>query len=72
MANWHSEEEQPTSQAEDGMYAIQSRLTERRETRGLLSFHYRVALPLITTEEWQEKGLDELPSTSGAILLQTT
>jgi superfamily I DNA and RNA helicase len=70
MADWHSEEEQPTSQAEDGMYAIQSRLTERRETRGLLSFHCRVALPMISNEEWQEKGFDDLPSTSGVILLQ--
>lgn len=70
MANWHSEEEQPTSQAEDGMYAIQSRLTERRETRGLLSFHYRVALPLISSDAWKEKAFDDLPSTSGVILLQ--
>jgi superfamily I DNA and RNA helicase len=70
MADWHSEEEQPTAQAEDGMYAIQSRLTERRETRGLLNFHYRVVLPMISSPQWTEKGFDVLPSTSGVIVLQ--
>lgn len=70
MSNWHREEELPVLQAEDGMFAIQGKLTERRETRGLVSFHHRVVLPFVRVQEWQEKGFLDLPCTSGVVWLE--
>jgi superfamily I DNA and RNA helicase len=70
MANWHREQEMPTQQAEDGMFAIRARFEERRETRGLLSFHYRVALPGISQAEWQERGWHDHPCTRGVVLIK--
>lgn len=69
MSNWHSEVETPVAQAEDQMFAIKNRLTERRETRGLVSFNFRAALPLVKHSEWQSKGFDSFPSTQGVVLL---
>ncbi|MBD2246786.1 NERD domain-containing protein [Nostoc sp. FACHB-888] len=69
MNDWHSEVETPVAQAEDQMFAIKNRLTERRETRGLVSFNFRVVLPFVKYEEWQSRGLDNFPSTQGVVLL---
>lgn len=69
MNNWHSEIETPVAQAEDQMFAIKNRLTERRETRGLVSFNFRVVLPSVKREEWQSKGFDNFLSTQGVVLL---
>ncbi|MEN9205064.1 MAG: hypothetical protein Q6K70_04570, partial [Thermostichales cyanobacterium DRC_bins_46] len=70
MRNWHREEEQPSLQAEEGMYAVESKLSERRETRRLVSWHYRVSLPFIDRHQWQEKGFADLPCTQGVVLLK--
>lgn len=70
MTNWHREEELPMLQAEDGMFAISAKLTERRETRGLVTSHYRVVLPFVKEQEWQDKGFSDLPCTHGVVLLE--
>lgn len=69
MKNWHSHIETPVSQAEDQMFAIQHKLNVRREARGKLRFHFRVALPNVKQEEWTGRGFDKLPSTEGVVLL---
>ena len=69
MSSWHREEESPMLQAQDGMYAIDAKLTERRETRGLVSSHYRVVLPFVKAQEWKDKGFSDLPCTHGVVLL---
>ena len=69
MNKWHSEIETPVAQAEDQMFAIRNKLTERRETRGLMSFNCRVVLPFIKRDEWQSRGFSDFPSTQGVVLL---
>ncbi|MCS7030798.1 MAG: hypothetical protein NZL92_04635 [Gloeomargarita sp. SKYG116] len=61
MQDWYREVETPTLQAEDGMYAIRGKLEEHRQTRGLLTYHYRVVLPFVSRQEWQSRGLAYLP-----------
>lgn len=69
MRNWHSEIETPIAQAEDQMFAIQNKLTVRREARGKLQYHFRVALPNVKRQEWIDSGFDGLPSTGGSVLV---
>ncbi len=69
MQNWHSEIETPVAQAEDQMFAIRNKLTERRETRGLIAFNFRVVLPFIKRDEWHNRGFHDFPSTQGVVLL---
>lgn len=69
MNNWHSEFETPVAQAEDQMFAIKNKLTERRETRGLVAFNFRAAIPFVNRNEWVDKGFSEFPSTQGVVLL---
>ncbi|MBD2771396.1 NERD domain-containing protein [Iningainema tapete] len=69
MNNWYSEIETPVAQAENQMYAVKNKLTDCEETRGLVSFNFRVALPFISKQEWQTKGFHDLPSTQGVVLL---
>lgn len=70
MNNWYRETDTPVAQAEDQMFAIKNKLTERRETRGLVSsFNFRVALPNIKQEEWELKSFNQLPSTQGVVLV---
>ncbi|MEN9257721.1 MAG: hypothetical protein Q6L55_03200 [Gloeomargarita sp. SRBZ-1_bins_9] len=62
MLNWYRETETPAWQAEDGMYALEAKFRERRETRSCpLSFHFRVVLPWVKREEWRQRGLPEVP-----------
>ncbi|MCS6782751.1 MAG: hypothetical protein RMI89_05890 [Gloeomargarita sp. SKYBB_i_bin120] len=61
MTHWHREVETPALQAEDGMFAVRSKLEERRESRGLLTYHYRVVLPLVNRQAWHSRGLPQLP-----------
>ena len=70
MSNWYRETDTPVAQAEDEMFAIKNKLTERRETRGLISsFNFRVALPKVKQKDWESKGFHQLPSTQGVVLV---
>lgn len=69
MNDWHSEIETPVAQAQDQMFAIKNKLTGRTETCGLVSFNFRVVLPFVKYEEWQSRGFDNFPSTTGVVLL---
>lgn len=69
MNRWHSEIETPVAQAEDQMFAIKNKLTERRETRDSMALNFRVALPFVKRNEWESKGFDNFPSTQGVVLL---
>jgi hypothetical protein len=69
MQEWHSESEAPIAQVEDQMFAVQNKLTERRETRGLVSCNFRVALPFVRREEWQDRKFDANPVTQGTVLV---
>lgn len=70
MNNWYREIDTPVAQAEDEMFAIKNKLTERRETRSLvIYFNFRVALPNIKRKEWESKGFHEFPSTQGVVLV---
>lgn len=69
MNNWYKESETPVAQAEDQMFAIKNKLDERRETRGKIKCHFRVALPNINQEEWQQSRYHELPSVEGVVLV---
>lgn len=69
MKNWHSHVETPVAQAEDQMFAIQNKMEVRRETRGKLRVNFRVALPFVKRQEWQDRGFHRLPSTEGVVLL---
>lgn len=68
MRDWHEEFEAPLEQAADQMFAVKGRYEERRDTSGLLSFHYAVALPFVTRAEWQARGYDR--HTGSAVLLK--
>src|SRR5262249_42634564 len=68
MDDWHDEQETPLAQAEDQMFAVKNRYEGRRETRGLLAFGFRVCLPFVTRDQWQERGFDRL--TGDAVLLR--
>jgi superfamily I DNA and RNA helicase len=68
MSYWYNEIEMPVAQAEDQMFALKSKLDEKRQSRGKVSFNFRVALPNIKASDWKEKGFNDLPSTEGAIL----
>ena len=70
MQNWYREQETPLLQAEDGTFALRSRLEEKRATRGLLKFRFRAFLPLVTQEEWQNRGLASSPALQGAVWLK--
>ncbi|MGF1479066.1 MAG: DEAD/DEAH box helicase [Cyanophyceae cyanobacterium] len=64
MNDWQRETETPVVQAEDKLFAVQSKLTGRRETRGLLdSLHFRVALPHIERHQWETRGFHQRPAT---------
>lgn len=70
MNNWYREIDTPVAQAEDQMFAIQNKLTERRETRGLItSFNFRVALPKVKQKDWESERFHQLPSTQGVVLV---
>lgn len=69
MKNWHSRIETPVAQAEDQMFALKNKLTERRETRGLMTFNFRVGLPFIKREDWQANKFHNFPSTQGVVLI---
>ena len=70
MSNWYRETDTPVAQAEDQMFAIKNKLTERRETRGLISsFNFRVALPNVEQKGWESKGFHQLPSAQGVVLV---
>jgi superfamily I DNA and RNA helicase len=69
MAKWHREAEQPMGQAEDAMFALRSKLDAHRETRDKVVYHFRVALPFITREQWKARGYYEHPAIGGAVLL---
>jgi superfamily I DNA and RNA helicase len=69
MNNWYNESETPVAQAEDQMFAIKNKLDERRETRGKINFHFRVALPNVKQKEWEERKFHELPSAQGVVLV---
>jgi superfamily I DNA and RNA helicase len=69
MLNWHREHETPVGQAEDQMFALKSKFEQHRETRGLLSFYFRVALPHIKQRDWEIRGFADLPSTQGVVML---
>ena len=68
MNHWYNEIETPVAQAEDQMFALKSKLDEKRQSRGKVSFNFRVALPNIKASEWKEKGFNDLPSTEGVVL----
>src|SRR5689334_16880193 len=68
MHDWYQEVMTPILQAEDQMFAVKNRYEERREARGLLAFHFCVALPYITRRQWQERGFDQL--TGDVVLLR--
>lgn len=72
MANWHREQETPLLQAEDGMFALRSRLEENRETRGLMKFRFRAFLPFVTEKEWTGRGFATSPALQGAVWLKET
>ncbi|WP_292826333.1 nuclease-related domain-containing DEAD/DEAH box helicase [Nostoc sp. JL33] len=69
MNNWYNESETPVAQAEDQMFAIKNKLDERRETRGKVNCHFRVALPNIKQKEWEGKEFHQLPSAQGVVLV---
>jgi hypothetical protein len=68
MRDWYEETATPPAQAEDQMFAVKNRYAERRETRDLLRFHFRVALPYVRRDEWRQRGFDGL--TGEAVLLR--
>ncbi len=68
MNNWYDESITPVAQAEDQMYAIKTKLDEKRESRGKVNCNFRVALPNVKKKEWKEKDFDQLP-TVGCVLL---
>lgn len=70
MSDFYSESLTPIAQVEDQMYALKNRLDSRRETRGFMTFHYRVCIPLISHNEWNNKGFGDFPSTDGVVLLK--
>jgi superfamily I DNA and RNA helicase len=69
MNNWYNESETPVAQAEDQMFAIKNKLDERRETRGKINCHFRVALPNVKQKEWEESKYHQLPSAEGVVLV---
>lgn len=70
MNNWHNEYETPVAQSEDQMFAIHNRLNQSRETRNKVNCNFRVALPFITEEEWENSSFATLPSTEGVVLIK--
>jgi hypothetical protein len=68
MQGWYEETETPLLQAEDQMFAVKNRFEDLRETRGLLSYHFAVALPFVSRTEWVGRGLPQL--TGPVILLK--
>ena len=69
MNNWGNESETPVAQVEDQMFAIKNKLDERRETRGKINCHFRVALPNVKQKEWEESKYHQLPSAQGVVLV---
>lgn len=68
MQHWHSHVETPVAQAEDQMFALQNKLNVHREVRGKVRFNFRVALPNVKRQEWEERGFERLPCTKGVVL----
>jgi len=69
MNNWYNETETPVVQAEDQMFAIKSKLDERRESKGKVNCHFKVALPNIKRKEWVDTGFHQFPSCEGVVLV---
>ena len=70
MSEWYQEYETPVAQVEDAMWAVRGKFEERRETRGLLSFHYQVVTPFIKQQNWQSKRFSELANLTAALLFE--
>jgi len=69
MREWHKEVETPLAQADNQMFQIKNGLQQNLETRSLqarLTWQYRLALPRIRRQEWQERFGD--PPFIGALL----
>ncbi len=69
MREWHRETETPLAQADNQMFQIKNWLQQNLETRPLqarVAWQYRLALPRIRRQEWQERFGD--PPFTGALL----
>jgi superfamily I DNA and RNA helicase len=69
MREWHRETETPLGQADNQMFQIKNWLQQNPETRPLqarVAWQYRLALPRIRRQEWQERFRD--PPFLGALL----
>jgi superfamily I DNA and RNA helicase len=69
MREWHKETETPLAQADNQMFQIKNWLQQNLETRSLqarVAWQYRLALPWIRRQEWQEHFGD--PPFIGALL----
>jgi DNA-directed RNA polymerase sigma subunit (sigma70/sigma32) len=70
MRNWHPEKgkEEPLNQAQKQMFALKKRLIKMLNFWNLLSFNFRVAIPLISQKEWESKGFHNILNIEEAVL----
>jgi RNA polymerase sigma factor (sigma-70 family) len=72
MQNWHLEKgkEEPLNQAQKQMFALKKRLIKMLNFWNLLSFNFRVAIPLISQKEWESKGFHNILNIEEAVLTE--
>ncbi|MBE9207125.1 RNA polymerase sigma factor RpoD [Nostoc sp. LEGE 06077] len=69
MKNWYEHWIKPVNQAQAQMFALKSHLRQQLEFCNSLYFNFRVALPFISHEQWQNKGFANFPNTQGVVLI---
>lgn len=70
MRTWYEDRIKPVIQAQDQMFALKKHLREQLDFCSSLNFNFRVAVPFISQEQWQNKGFSNLPNIQGAVLIK--
>ncbi|MBG1264778.1 RNA polymerase sigma factor RpoD [Nostoc sp. BAE] len=68
MKNWYEDRIKPVKQAQDQMFALKNHLRKQLDFCASLNFNFRVAIPFISQEQWQNKGFYNLPNIQGVVL----
>ncbi|MBD2436156.1 RNA polymerase sigma factor RpoD [Nostoc sp. FACHB-110] len=69
MKDWYEDWIKPVNQAQAQMFALKNHLQKRLDFCNSLYFNFRVALPFISHEQWQNKGFANFPNTQGVVLI---
>ncbi|AVH69721.1 RNA polymerase sigma factor RpoD [Nostoc sp. 'Lobaria pulmonaria (5183) cyanobiont'] len=68
MKNWYEDRIKPVNQAQYQMFALKNHLRKQLDFCASLNLNFRVVIPFISQEQWQNKGFHNLPNIQGVVL----